>query len=155
MNYFMGIDPGATGAAVVIDDDLTVAKYFDWPGDESALAATLQSMRIHGPWPDWTVLEQVHSMPGQGVASTFKFGRNFGVWLGVLASFQLPFQLVTPQAWRKGLMSKGDGATTKEQSLAVARRTWPQETIFKRQKDNGRADAALMALYARKRWKGR
>jgi len=40
-------------------------------------------------------------MPGQGVASTFKFGKNFGEWLGILASFRVPYELITPVKWMK------------------------------------------------------
>ena len=150
MNYFMGIDPGASGAAVIINDSLEISAYWDCPADEQALAESFRTPSLSNFRPTLCVIEQVHAMPGQGVSSTFKFGRNFGVWLGCLAMCRLSYRLVTPQAWQKGLINKNDGPDAKTRSLAVARRTWPQETIFKRQKDNGRADAALMAIHARK-----
>ena len=47
------------------------------------------------------ILEWVHSMPGQGVVSTFKFGYNYGMWNGFLASASKETMLVSPQMWQK------------------------------------------------------
>ena len=40
-------------------------------------------------------------MPGQGVVSTFKFGYNYGMWNGFLASASKETMLVSPQMWQK------------------------------------------------------
>ena len=38
-------------------------------------------------------------MPHDGRSSLFKFGVNYGVWLGILASKQIPTIEVSPQKW--------------------------------------------------------
>ena len=45
------------------------------------------------------IIEAVHSFPGQGVASTFKFGNNFGQWQGILSAMAVPYIQVSPQKW--------------------------------------------------------
>ena len=51
-------------------------------------------------------IEKVHSMPGQGVASMFNFGKGYGIWIGILAALKISKTLVTPQEWKKEMMSE-------------------------------------------------
>jgi crossover junction endodeoxyribonuclease RuvC len=84
-------------------------------------------------------------MPKQGVSSTFKFGVNFGIWRGILAAYQIPFQLVKPRQWQKGVIRKADG---KMASLIAARRRWPKAELHLK-KHHGRADALWIAEWLR------
>lgn len=90
-------------------------------------------------------LEKVSAMPGQGVTGMFRFGQNLGHWQGLLAGMNIPYTMVTPQAWKKqaGLIkaAKGD-------SVELARKLWPDTDSFKyKTADEGRAEAALIARY--------
>lgn len=49
----------------------------------------------------FAIVEQVHSMPGQGVSSSFKFGHNYGLLRGMLLALKIPFDQATPQKWIK------------------------------------------------------
>jgi hypothetical protein len=40
---------------------------------------------------------------GNTGSTMFKFGRNFGFILGVLAALEVPMRLVKPQEWQRGL----------------------------------------------------
>lgn len=88
-------------------------------------------------------IEKVHSMPKQGVASSFTFGRGFGVLIGALAALRIRYEFVTPQTWQKamGCMSKGDKNVTK----AAAQRLFPQVKVT-----HAIADALLIAEYGRR-----
>ena len=92
-------------------------------------------------------LEKVSAMPGQGVTGMFRFGQNLGQWQGLLAGLELPYTMVTPQAWKKHMgLIKAD----KGRSIELARTFWPQhaETTFKyKLADEGRAEASLIAKY--------
>lgn len=141
----VGIDPGLSGALafyfpsvpdrVAAEDMPTAAKMVDL----ATLAARIQQMR-----PDLAVVEQVASRPGQGVASTFKFGAAYGAILGVLGALQIRTALVTPTTWKRHFGLDSD----KEKSRALALRTFAKSPgHFARKKDDGRAEAALLALY--------
>lgn len=94
-------------------------------------------------------IESVHSMPEQGVSSTFDFGMNFGIWLGIIAALNIPMELVTPQEWKKhyGLIGKD-----KDASRIIALQLFPQMAMeLKLKKYNGRAEALLLAEYLRRK----
>ncbi len=143
---FIGIDPGATGCAALIHD--TGHELMDWPGDPALVVPRLA---------DWlarfdvrlAALEKVGAMPGQGVVSMFSFGQNVGTWHGILAALSIPYVTPRPQEWQRGLVDRKAGKDTKAASLATARRLFPDADLG-RKKDHGRADALLLAWWARR-----
>ena len=81
-------------------------------------------------------------MPGNGSVSMFKFGRSLGVIEGVVGGLGWPLEWITPQTWKKhhGLIGKD-----KDAARLLAIETWPEHAqTFKRKRDVGRADAALI-----------
>ena len=146
IRWFIGIDPGKTGAVAVLGRDngeLAVHDYED-PGG----LALLKNCGLSGQ--PFAMLEKVSAMPGQGVSSSFKFGANFGEWQGILKALNIPFEFVTPQKWQKGIfdsMAKGD---RKAMSLDMARRLFPSADL-RLKKHHGRSDALLIAEYLRRR----
>jgi crossover junction endodeoxyribonuclease RuvC len=150
MSVFLGIDPGATGALALISDT-GEAQVVDWQGDERAMAAHLSLwLDLYGP-PASVALERQQSMPKQGVASVFKLGANYGIWLGLLAAYGLPTILPRPCDWKKGYVpAKSD----KDASLAVARRLFPTVPLGLK-KHHGRAEALLLADFARREFEGK
>ena len=95
---------------------------------------------------DSDALERVHSMPRQGVATTFAFGAAYGCALALGNMFDEPAVLVTPNQWKKFYGLDAD----KNKSSALARDMWPTAPI-KLKKHNGRAEALLIANYLRLR----
>ena len=94
--------------------------------------------------PTLAILEKVGAMPNQGVSSMFQFGRGVGMYEGVLAALQIPITYVTPQAWQKEMNVRGG----KDGSRARAAELYPAyASLFAKKKDDGRADAALMAFW--------
>jgi crossover junction endodeoxyribonuclease RuvC len=86
-------------------------------------------------------------MSGQGVTSVFSFGRSLGVVEGILGALRIKNSLVTPQTWQKGIAVTGG----KDGSRARAMELFPDQIeLFKRVKDDGRSDAALIALWGNK-----
>jgi Holliday junction resolvasome RuvABC endonuclease subunit len=141
----LGIDPGQSGALalysttspsrILVEDMPVVAK------DINAAAVT----DIIRAWnPTVAVIEAVHSMPKQGVASSFKFGRSYGVVIGVVAALAIPSRFVAPTVWKKHYRLSSD----KEQSRAAAINHFPQDaSLFARKKDADRAEAGLLAKW--------
>ncbi len=152
---YIGIDPGVCGAyaiywpdepAALIADDLPVA------GGELDLTTFVRKIAGYLAPDDKPlgVVERVHSMPKQGVSSTFKFGAAYGSLRGVLAGLCIPTTLVTPGVWKKHHGLPAD----KEAARAFALRLFPGTDLFSRKKDHGRAEATLIALYAAHRMYG-
>ena len=82
-----------------------------------------------------------------GSPGSFKFGVAFGGAIALAERFNCPWHLVTPQAWKKSLKLTSD----KQQSLDMARQLWPTAPLD-RQKDNGRAEALLLAEWLRRQY---
>ncbi len=144
---WLGIDPGKGGALALLTDGC--AEVVTYPGDVALCVDILREWKAVYEI-ELVALERVHSMPRQGVRSVFSFGENFGAWPGILAALKLPYELVTPQEWQKGTVLPSDGSSPKEGALSVARRRFPQVDLS-RKSDDGKADALLMADFARRR----
>lgn len=144
VKHFAGIDPGKTGAVAVIDNDANLWSIYDagntsfWHSDDT---------------PALVALEKVHSMPKQGVASSFKFGEQFGWWRGWLEANGISYILVTPRRWQKavldGIPAKGKA---KDAVWEFARRRWPDAELIgpRGRRLYGRSDALCLAEYARR-----
>ena len=82
-----------------------------------------------------------------GATSSFNFGMNFGMWIGICAASELPYQLVPPATWKGALMR--DMSKEKDASRVKAMQMYPKTAKdLTRKKDHGRADALLMAVWA-------
>lgn len=80
----------------------------------------------------------------------FQFGRSLGVIEGVLGGLKVPVTLVVPRRWQAVMGVRG-----KDNTRAQAANLLPdQRELFARKKDDGRADAALIALYGHRAYKG-
>lgn len=93
------------------------------------------------------MIEKVGSMPKQGVSSTFKFGRSYGEIIGVVAAHKLRMDFVPPGVWKRtfGLSKDKDASRLKAMEL------FPQlRDRLTRKKDHNRAEALLIAEYARR-----
>lgn len=140
----LAIDPGVKGALAILDTDTGVLEVMDMPVVAGAVEP-VQLAAIFFVWrPDRAIIEKVASRPGQGVASVFSFGASYGAALGVIAALKIPLARVSPSTWKAHHGLSAD----KEKSRAMAIATWPGEfERFKRKMDEGRAEAALLALY--------
>jgi len=144
MKCIMGIDPGISGAvAFYFPDQRAGISAYDVPIVGKEINASALHDLIHQYAPDLAVIEIVHSMPKQGVASSFNFGMSYGIAKGVVGSLHIPTINVAPTKWKRHFGLTAD----KEQARALAISTWPFSEHFRRKKDNGRAEAALLALY--------
>jgi len=95
---------------------------------------------------DCIATEHVHSMPQQGVASTFSFGMSYGIALAIGDVYATEKIDVRPQLWKKhfGLIKQ-----PKDAARQLVLEKFPDDADrFKRKKDHGRADATLIALWA-------
>jgi Holliday junction resolvasome RuvABC endonuclease subunit len=154
---YIGIDPGLSGAVATITPEGGIGVYlYDTPTAETGkgtkrdyLIANMANILDHMVDP-FCVIEAVHSMPKQGVASSFSFGRGLGIWEGILSAYKIPYAKVAPQTWKKAML--GDmPRDNKDSSRIAATRLFPQVSAqLSRKKDDGRAEALLMAEYGKR-----
>ena len=151
----IGIDPGLSGAvAVLTDDSLQIHDMPVMTVDRNGKAKRQVSanelaelLNLYAGKDCHVYVERVSAMAGQGVTSVFSFGRSFGMIEGILAALKMPVTFVAPATWTRAI-GRSPG---KDASRARAMELFPNyEYFFKRVKDDGRADAALIAHWGRK-----
>lgn len=156
MTIFVGIDPGLSGAIARLDSASGDVRIEDVPTfeikrngkakreiDYHSLARILDDMTKEPGTR--IVIEGVGAMPGQGVSSVFAFGKAFGVLIGVAASTFCPIEFVSPAKWKRemGVTASKDGSRAKASML------FPRYSeLWRRAKDDGRAEALLIAAWA-------
>lgn len=148
---YIGIDPGKDGALAVIIDS---GKASIVPFDQDAYRLVLRQFCMQARMAQTrAVLEHVGAMPGQGVTSMFSFGENFGYLKGLLEAFEIPYELVRPQRWKKEY-----GISGKNQSIEVCKRLFPGVSLRRTERckkdHDGMAEALLMAEFARRHYAG-
>lgn len=145
----MGIDPGLTGALAIYDlKQNKILALHDIPTirksngrrecDYYQCAAIID---VWAPTLMYAVVEDVHSMPNQGVVSMFSFGKVSGALEGMLASSMVKYHKVKPAVWKAqlGLSHR------KEESLELAKKIFGSSFG----KNDGQAEAALLAHWGR------
>jgi crossover junction endodeoxyribonuclease RuvC len=139
----MGLDPGVSGAIAFYDCLTKSIVAHDTPVVAGEIDCDTLSRMILEAKPNVCIIEHVHAVRGNGVTSSFNFGKSYGMVRGVVACCNVPLHLVSPSVWKRHFKLKAD----KEESRALALMTWPGVNMFGRKKDHGRAEAALMAKY--------
>lgn len=149
MTAVLGIDPGCSGALVLVTEQGGYIDHLAMPtikvGTKSrvngaAVAAWLRQCGITHAY-----LEQVGAMPGQGTASMFTFGHAAGVAEGILQGLNIPYTLVTPQAWKK---SAGLIGSDKDAARSRAIQLYPElRALDAKAKGQAIADALLIARF--------
>lgn len=175
----LGIDPGLTGGLAVVDANGRLLAAWETPRaadgeiDLSGFTA-LVLKAIYQFNAQHAFLEKVSSMPGQGVASMFKFGLVYGAAQGILAARSVPFTLIVPRSWQKlafegvreirsadrqrkdGTLVKGK-VEPKKMAAVAASRLFPGADLSSSKGSpyhEGKVDAALIALIGARKLNG-
>lgn len=149
----IGIDIGVRGALALLSPDgdlLEVADMptlDDGPRGRPAVNPPLLADLVYRWHAGHAFVEFVGARPGEGAVGAFAFGRSRGVVEGVLGACGVPATHIAPASWKRavGIPPGRDGAKDAARSEAIRR--WPgQAAFFARAKDDGRAEAALIAV---------
>ena len=157
----LGIDPGVTGAIAHFGNgklyDVRDIPFIKGGAPKEKKRIDLLGLREYflmfaGDLNITVYLEKAQAMPwsmhkrNQGVASTFAYGKTFGLIIGVLAGLGIfNVKLVVPAKWKRHLHLLGNGLP-KTADLERARKLYPQAPL-NLQKHHNRADAILIGHY--------
>jgi crossover junction endodeoxyribonuclease RuvC len=147
-----GIDPGFTGALAFLNpatgkivDVMDVPVIETKTGKRRVDVWTLaKRVDVMAEYVEAAALEAPGAMPGQGVSSMFRFGETCGIIEGVLVANFIKLHRVAPAKWKRDL----NVPAGKDEARALASRLWPDSAgLWARKKDDGRAEAALLARW--------
>ena len=100
----VGIDPGKSGGLVKIHSKNYECSMHKCPDTTQGMSSLLKNARdsaFKDNLPILVAIEKVHAFPTDARSSAFKFGMNYGMWLGIIGSLNIPLVKVTPQMWMK------------------------------------------------------
>lgn len=105
----IGLDPGNSGGFTIIQDKNI--QIFDMPikkegkgKSEKTVYNKQEIVRLLKPYFGPTTIaciESVFSMTGQGVSSSFAFGKGLGILEGICSALEFDIEMVRPQKWKK------------------------------------------------------
>ena len=160
---FLGIDPGLSGAVARWTPAIKSLVVLDMPtlklrkGSQARTLDVIALARIMddlcAETPTLALIEQAFAQQSKerrnSAATIHKNGINWGAAYGVLCAQYVPVDIVPANTWKAAMRCPA----AKDGARARASQVLPQfASLWSRPKDDGRAEAALIALYAEKRF---
>ena len=145
MKYVIGIDPGKGGGIAVVNiDTKEVIDVVAMPDTIADISEFVEKYKeAVGAY-----IEIVHSMPKQGVTSTFTFGQYYGYVQMAVAAHKIRCTDVLPTKWQKAL-----SVSSKKGESYATHKSWLKgraQQLFPKAKPTLKtADALLIAEYGR------
>lgn len=156
IQVYIGVDPGQVGgiASICVGTRLQIVEAVPMPATELDVWMVLENVDWKDAQGCKAIIEKVHSFPGQGVSSTFKFGVGYGGLRMALTASRIPFEAISPNRWQRGLgiRPKKKSETTarwKNHLRGIAQQLFPKVDVTLKT-----ADALLIAEYCRRKDRG-
>lgn len=157
MRFYLGIDPGLSGALAFYDPKAGELSVWDMPTHDIKVANKKKRVldlnalaNIVDPMSQQVILaavELVGAMPKQGVTSSFSFGFAAGCAQMVVVAYAIPLRTIRPNVWKREMRITAD----KNGARREASRLLPKHAgLWSLVKHDGRAEAALLAYYIAK-----
>jgi crossover junction endodeoxyribonuclease RuvC len=152
LDLILGVDLGTQGAVALVDrggdllavEDLPVLP--DGPRSRPHINAAALADLLRSWQPSRAFVEFVGARPTDSRVGAFSFGMARGATEAVLATLAIPMRTITAPAWKRTIGIPA-GADQKSTARAEAVRRWPRHAaLFARVRDDGRAEAALIAI---------
>tara|TARA_Y100000310_G_C20653036_1_gene800520 strand:- start:923 stop:1423 length:501 start_codon:yes stop_codon:yes gene_type:complete len=159
---YVGIDPGLSGGISVfntqefMNDNREIlfipSGAYKMPRTEKDLSdffGKLYEQAKRADWKIFAVIEKVNSMPGQGIASAWKFSGNYHGCRMAMICNDIPFDEVRPREWQKEFIppkkKEESKVHHKNRLKAKAQQLFPHITVT-----HAIADALLIGEYLRR-----
>jgi len=141
----IGIDPGKSGGIASISDVGTL-RVHNCPETIAEMAEIVNQIKNYAFIENenlFATIELVHAFPTDARSSAFKFGTNYGIWLGILEAFRISYNKVSPQKWMRDYqpLSK-DKRTRKNELKSFAKDVYEKANLKT-------SDAILIAMWSK------
>ena len=149
----LGIDPGATGAVALLTQAGDLLDVRDMPvlpsgpGQRDEISAHGLAAIVREWQPARAYVELIGPMRHDGAKQAFGFGVSKATILATLAVLVIPVDLIAPAVWKRhARIPAGKDGDPKGAARVEGTRRWPARAdLFRRVKDHGRAESALIA----------
>jgi hypothetical protein len=169
--YYMGVDPGLSGAWAIINSEREVVRtalmptfiYTKGRGKKVKDYRHIDCSELYKDWQEVSgsangnlicTLEEQRGLPGQSSVATFTFGVVYGITKALLTATSIDYSLVTPSVWKKSIIGPCEEENLKVCSVAKCKEIFPDANLIVKKKgrvaDANIAEALLLAEYCRR-----
>jgi len=148
---FVGVDPGKTGAVAVIDENGAPQWVDDIPrvGGEVDAKEFVEMLRELRHMIACAAIERTQAMPQTPRSVCHSLGMSEGMALAGLLMLEVRIVRPRPSAWKKAMGVPADKEAAREKAAML----FPaMKHRLQRVSDHNRAEALLLADYARRMW---
>jgi len=148
---FVGVDPGKTGAVAVVNERGEPQWVDDMPrlGGELDAKALVEMLRESRNLIACAAIERTQAMPQTPRSVCHSLGMSEGMALAGLLMLEIRIVRPRPADWKRAMRAPADKAKAKE----MAEMMFPSmKHRIRRTSDHNRAEALLLADYARRMW---
>ena len=156
MSIWIGVDPGSKGAVAAIYDDNGVQRVAVAGWDNMLFVSFCKAFKDRADENGEQIVaavEKVGAVHGNGLVSTFSFGKNAGFIEGVLSTLNIGYQLVPPKKWKDAFSLNSD----KAKSIEVCKRLFPDVSLKRTERcktdSDGLAESILISEWCRRTMK--
>lgn len=140
MRIYLGIDPGKKGALALLDKETMRVTCYDMPTTTAELHDLVAGMPIIRN----CAVEKPFYPQMIGIKNATTIAQAFGCLIGALQWRDIPFAEVRSNKWKPAMNLSKDKNASREMAMQM----FPDDADqFKRVKDDGRAEAALLAVW--------
>lgn len=155
-DWYISVDPGKKGFCCVLSVQSNAFYHYPLFEGQRLNPELVDAIKGMGGQNVMAVIEQVHSMPHDGVKRAFSFGESYGKMLGMFESLGIPYITCTPGKWQKVMWESCDKVSNiKLTSYNAARRLLPSMDFRRSERcktfDDNKVDATLLCLYAQRK----
>lgn len=151
----IGIDPGKSGGiSLFIDDQIKEVMpmpIYEQDNGKDTIDFKKVSEYFKLINPDKVYIEKVGAMKAQGVSSMFNFGFTTGGLHGICAALGISLTTVTPQKWKKVILSEKYDHIEKEGTILFCKDMFPNISLLATARSkvphNGMCDAIAIGYY--------
>ena len=134
---YIAIDPGKSGGVAVLHEDYVEA--YKCPPTFKEMAELIKLIK-KGSYI--CTVEKVHAFPTDARSSAFKFGTNYGAWIGILESNNVEYELVMPRVWQRDFNLPKIKKERKQELKKIAKCFYEKTTLYT-------SDAICIAIWRR------
>ena len=151
----VGIDPGKSGGLVEIHSKNKKCSLHKCPRTTQGMASLLRTAKHSAFIDDLPILvaiEKVHAFPTDARSAAFKFGMNYGMWLGIIGALSVPVIEIAPQTWMKSYAPLPKVKQERKREIKkIATEIFSEVYSNKNKITYAVSDAALIALWCLER----
>jgi hypothetical protein len=107
-NIIIAIDPGRSGGVAIVNASenghIIRTRLYNCPDSPEEMADIIFSVRNEAYVCGGNIIaiiEHVWSFPTDARSAAFKFGTNYGMWIGIFGALRINHEKASPQKWMK------------------------------------------------------